>query len=89
MQSWNVPKVQRVLSEDFRCDFKSQWNTPHASRQGEIVETLIKSVRQGLNAMCKNQAFTEEQLRTKRKSNHVTRFSNNSKPCKVIVKKKN
>ena len=28
------------------------------------METLIKSVRQSLNASCKNQAFTEEQWRT-------------------------
>ena len=36
----------------------------HASHQNGVVETLIKSVRQSLNATCKNQAFTEEQWRT-------------------------
>ena len=40
-----------------------KWNTPHASRQNGVIETLIKSVRQGLNATCKNQAFTKEQWR--------------------------
>ena len=64
MQSWNIPKIQSVLSEDFCCDFKWQWNIPHASHQNGVVETLIKSVRQSLNATCKNQAFTEEQWRT-------------------------
>ena len=64
MRSWNVPKIEGVLSEDFSCDFKWKWNTPHASHQNGVVETLIKSVRQSLNATCKNQAFTEEQWRT-------------------------
>ena len=45
-----------VLSDDFSCDFKWQWNTPH-------IERLIKSVRQGLNSKWKNRAFTEEQRR--------------------------
>ncbi|XP_068735176.1 uncharacterized protein [Montipora capricornis] len=61
MRSWNVPKIEGVLSEDFSCDFKWKWNTPRASHQNGVVETLIKSVRQSLNATCKNQAFTEEQ----------------------------
>ena len=60
-QSWNISKIQSVLSEDFCCDFKWQ---PHASHQNGVVETLIKSVRQSLDATCKNQAFTEEQWRT-------------------------
>ncbi|XP_068738909.1 uncharacterized protein [Montipora capricornis] len=64
MQSWNVPKIEGGLSEDFSCDFKWKWNPPHASHQNGVVETLIKSVRQSLNATCKNQAFTEEQWRT-------------------------
>ncbi|XP_068742038.1 uncharacterized protein [Montipora capricornis] len=64
MQSWNVPKIEGVLSEDFSCDFKWKWNTSHASHQNGVVETLIKSVRQSLSATCKNQAFTEEQWRT-------------------------
>ena len=64
MQSWDIPKIQGVLCEEFSCDFKWQWNIPHASHQNGVVETLIKSVRQSLNATCKNQAFTEEQWRT-------------------------
>ena len=64
MRSWNIPKIQSVLSEDFCCDFKWLWNIPHASHQNGVVETLIKSVRQSLDATCKSQAFTEEQWRT-------------------------
>ena len=63
-QSWNISKIQSVLSEDFCCDFKWQWNIPHASHQNGVVETLIKSLIQSLDATCKNQAFTEEQWRT-------------------------
>ena len=59
MQSWDIPKIQRVLCEEFSCDFKWQWNIPYASHQNGVVKTLIKSVRQSLNAKCKNQPFTE------------------------------
>ena len=52
------------LSEDFCCDLKWLWNIPHASHQNGVVETLIKSVRQGVNVTCNSQAFTEEQWRT-------------------------
>ena len=64
MQSWDIPKIQGVLCEEFSCDFKWQWNIPYASHQNGVVETLIKSVRQSLNATCKNQAFTDKQWRT-------------------------
>lgn len=64
MRNWNIPKIQSVLSEDFCSDFKWLWNIPHASHQNGVVETLIKSVRQGLDAIYKSQAFTEEQQRT-------------------------
>ena len=64
MRNWNIPKIQSVLSEDFCCDFKWLWNIPHASHQNGVVETLIKSVRKGLDATCKNRAFTEQQWRT-------------------------
>ena len=64
MRSWNIPKIQSVLSKDFCCDFKWLWNIPHESHQNGVVETLIKSVRQSLDATCKSQAFTEEQWRT-------------------------
>ena len=64
MQSWDIPKIQGVLCEEFSCDFKWQWNIPHASHQNGVVETLIKSVRQSLNATCKNQAFTDKQWGT-------------------------
>jgi len=61
MQRCNIPMIQGVLCEKFADDFKWQWNVPHASHQNGVVETLIKSVRQSLNATCKNQAFMEEQ----------------------------
>ena len=64
MQDWDIPKIQSAISEEFACDFESQWNTPHASHQNGVVESLIKSLRQALNSVCKNQAFTEEQWRT-------------------------
>ena len=31
MQDWDMPRIQRVLSEEFSCDFKCNWNIPHAS----------------------------------------------------------
>ena len=64
MRNWDIPKIQNVLSEEFECDFKWEWNIPTASHQNGVVETLIKSVRQALNCVCKNQTFTEEQWRT-------------------------
>ena len=64
MQNWEIPKIQRTLSEEFVCNFEWQWNVPHAYHQNGIVESLIKSVRQALNTVCKNQAFTKEQWRT-------------------------
>ena len=64
MQHRDIPKIQSAISEEFACDFEWQWNTPHASHQNGVVESLIKSFRQALNSVCKNQAFTEEQWRT-------------------------
>ena len=64
MQDWDIPRIQSVLSEEFTCDFKWKWNTPHASHQNGVVESLIKSVRQAMNFTCKEPAFTEEQWRT-------------------------
>ena len=64
MQNWEIPKVQSTLSEEFDCDCEWQWNIPHASHRNEVVELLIKSVRQALNNVCKNHAFTEEQWKT-------------------------
>ena len=64
MQCWDIPKIQGMLCEELSCDIKWQWNVPHTSHQNGVVETRIKSVRQSLNATCKNQTFTEEQWRT-------------------------
>ena len=63
-QNWDIPGVKSVFSDKFGCEFRWEWNTPHASHQNGAVETLIKSVRQALNATCKNQAYSEEQWRT-------------------------
>ena len=53
-------KIQGSLSEEFIRNFEWQWNTPHASHKDGVDETLIKSVREALNRVRKNQAFTEE-----------------------------
>lgn len=62
--NWDIHRIQNVLSEEFSCDFEWKWNCPHASHQNSVVESLIKSVRQALNATTKNQAYTEEEWRT-------------------------
>ena len=60
MRNWNIPKI---LSLDFCCDLKWLWNVPQASHQNGVLETLIKSVRKGLDVTCKIRALTEEQWR--------------------------
>ena len=64
MQGWDVPRIQSVLSNEFSYTFKWEWNLPRASHQNGVVESLIQSVRQALDATSKNQSFTEEQWRT-------------------------
>ena len=64
LQGWDIPKVQNVLSEEFSCSFHWEWNIPRPSHQNGVVESLIKSVRQALDASSKNQTLTEEQWRT-------------------------
>lgn len=64
MQKWDFPKIKSILSEDFTCDFRWEWNVPRASHQNGVVESLIKSVRQALDVTCKLHAYTEEQWRT-------------------------
>ena len=44
-QNWDFPGVKSILSDKFGCKFRWEWNTPHASHQNGVVETLIKSVR--------------------------------------------
>ena len=63
MQGWDIPRIQSVLSNEFSCTFKWEWNVPRASHQNGVVESLIKSVRQALDATSKNQSFVEEQWR--------------------------
>ena len=60
MQDWDIPRIQSVLT----CDFKWKWYSPHASHQNGVVESLIKSVRQAMNFTWKEPAFNEEQWRT-------------------------
>lgn len=64
MQNRDIPKIESTLSEEFTCNVEWQWNTPHASHQNGVLESLIKSVRKALTSVCKNQTFTEEQWRT-------------------------
>ena len=64
MSSWDTFKIQKVLAEEFSCDFRWEFNIPKASHQNGVVESLIKSVRQAMNATCKDQAYTEEQWHT-------------------------
>jgi len=64
MKQWDLDRITTTLSNNFTCDFKWEWNIPTASHQNGVVESLIKSVRQALDATCKNQTFTEEQWRT-------------------------
>ena len=64
MCNWNILRIQKVLTEKFGCDFKWEFNIPRASHQNGVVESLIKSVRQAMNASCTNQAHTEEQWHT-------------------------
>lgn len=63
-KSWDIEQIKDTLTEEFNCDVKWEWNVPTASHQNGVVESLIKSVRQALNATCKDQAYTEEQWRT-------------------------
>ena len=64
LNDWDIPRIQSVVSEEFSSTFQWSWNVPRASHQNGIVESLIKSVRQALDATSKNQALTEEQWRT-------------------------
>ena len=63
-KNWNIQEIEEQLTENFSCQFEWRWNIPQASHMNGVVESLIKSVRQAINATCKNQAYTEEQWRT-------------------------
>jgi len=63
-RNWDINEIKNTLAEKHSCDFRWEWNVPHASHQNGVVESLIKSVRQALNATCKNQTYSEEQWRT-------------------------
>ena len=64
LNDWNIPRILNVISEELSSTFQRSWNMPRASHQKGIMESLIKTVRQALNATSKNQALTEEQCRT-------------------------
>ena len=64
LKDWDIPRIQSVVSEEFSCTFQWSWDVPRASHQDRIVESLIKSVRQALDATSKNQALTEDQWKT-------------------------
>ena len=61
LKDWDIPRIQSVVSEEFSCTFQWSWNVPRSTHQNRIVESLIKSVRQALDATSKNQALTEDQ----------------------------
>ena len=64
MKNWNIEQIQNKLANDHSCQFRWEWNIPRASHMNGVVESLIKSVRQALNATCKERPFSEEQWRT-------------------------
>ena len=61
---WDTSKIQNGLTEEFSCDFRWEFNISKASHQNGVVESLIKSVRQAMNATYKDQAYTDEQWHT-------------------------
>lgn len=64
LKNWDTEQIKTKLANEYSCQFKWEWNVPHASHMNGVVESLIKSVRQALNATCKDRPFTEEQWRT-------------------------
>ena len=42
-QNWDIPGVKSVLSDKFSCKLRWELNTPYASHQKGVVETLIQS----------------------------------------------
>ena len=62
----NIARLQFRVSyqKKFHVFFHWKWNIPQASHQNGVVESLIKSERQALDASSKNQTLTEEQWRT-------------------------
>ena len=64
MQDCGIPRIQSVLLEEFSCSFQWEWNVPRASHQNGVVESLINSLIQALDASSNNHSFTEEQWGT-------------------------
>ena len=63
-KDWDLERIQNVLADNYTCQFKWEWNIPRASHMNGVVESLIKSVRQAIDATCRNRPFSEEQWRT-------------------------
>jgi hypothetical protein len=63
-QNYDFNQIKRMLRDDFNTEFQWKWNIPLASHQNGVTESLIKSVRNALEAACKNVPMTEEQWRT-------------------------
>ena len=60
----NITRIQNTVDEEFKCQFRWEWNIPKASHMNGVVESLIKSVRQAMDASFRQQSLTEEQWRT-------------------------
>ena len=60
----NITRIQNTVAEEFNCQFRLEWNIPKASHMNGVVESLIKSVRQAMDASFRQQSLTEEQWRT-------------------------
>ena len=56
LNDWDILRIHSVVSEEFSSTFQWSWNVPRDSHQNGIVESLIKSVRQALDASPKTKA---------------------------------
>ncbi|XP_048586852.1 uncharacterized protein LOC125570079 [Nematostella vectensis] len=63
-KNWDKKKIKKELAEEFSCNFEGEWNVLKASHMNGVTESLIKSVRQALDATCRNPIYSEEQWRT-------------------------
>ena len=60
----NITRIQNTVAEEFNSQFRWEWNIPKASHMNGVVESLIKSVRQAMDASFRQQSLTEKQWRT-------------------------
>ncbi|XP_068739559.1 uncharacterized protein [Montipora capricornis] len=60
----NITRIQNTVAEEFNCQLRWEWNIPTPSPINAVVESLIKSDRQAMDATSRRQSLTEEQWRT-------------------------